>query len=156
MAKLLNVKPFKQEHGRCGPTSLKMVLEYYGISKSEKELSKLTKCNDSGTRAKNIVLAAKHSGMNAYIKDNSSIKEISTLLKRGIPAIIDWFSHDEGHYSVVIGLDDKHIYLQNPEIGGVKKLDKKAFIRTWFDFEGSYIKYSKELILRRIIVIYKK
>jgi ABC-type bacteriocin/lantibiotic exporter with double-glycine peptidase domain len=156
MIKLLSVKPFKQVPRRCGPASLKMVLEYYGIMKSEGELTKLTKCNKSGTRTENIVLAAKRFGMDAYVKDNSSIKEISILLKKGIPVIIDWFSQDEGHYSVVVGIDAKNIYLQDPELGKARKLDKKTFMRVWFDFEGEYLKSSKELIIRRIIVINKR
>ena len=43
--KLLAVKPFQEtlNVGYCGPAILKMVLQYYGIDKSEKELAKLAK-----------------------------------------------------------------------------------------------------------------
>jgi predicted double-glycine peptidase len=156
MKKLLRIKPFRQSRGECGPASLKMVLEYYGIIKSERELIKLTKSDKTGTRAKNIILVAKSLGMKAYIKDNSNIKEISELVKKGIPVIVDWFSHDEGHYSVVVGIDKENIYILDPELGHIRAMKCATFIRTWFDFEGQYIKTSKELILRRIIVINKK
>ena len=47
MAKLLKVKSFQEKLGvsYCGPASLKMVLEYYGIEKTEKELARLSGWN---------------------------------------------------------------------------------------------------------------
>ena len=42
----------------------------------------------------------------------------------------------DGHYSVVCGLDDKNIYLQDPEIGSMRKLDREDFMTVWFDFTG--------------------
>jgi ABC-type bacteriocin/lantibiotic exporter with double-glycine peptidase domain len=156
MTKFLNVKPFRQTPGRCGPASLKIVLEYYGITISESELTKITKCNKSGTRAHNIVKAAKILGMDAHIKDNSTLEEVNKLIYQGIPIIIDWFLKDEGHYSVVAGMDKEHIYLQDPELGKLRKIDRQTFQRVWFDFEGEYIKDAKDLILRRIIVIKRK
>src|SRR3990167_6340765 len=40
---LLQVKPFQEtlNAGMCGPASLKIVLAYYGVHKSEKELARL-------------------------------------------------------------------------------------------------------------------
>ena len=60
----------------------------------------------------------------------------------------------DGHYSVVAGLDEKYIYLQDPEIGKIRKLKKDDFLTVWFDFAGKYIK-ANELIIRQIIVIYR-
>ncbi len=88
-----------------------MVLEYYTISKSEKELAKLSKHSEKGTKAKNIVLVAKKFGLNATIKDNSTLKDIRDNLKNNIPLIVDWFSQDDGHYSVAIGIDNDNIYI---------------------------------------------
>ena len=53
---MLDIKPFKQTSGMCGPAALKMVLEYFGVKKSEIELGQLTHCSpDSGTEAEDIV-----------------------------------------------------------------------------------------------------
>ena len=43
MPNLLLVKPFQEtlQAGRCGPASLKMVLAYYGVERTEEELAKL-------------------------------------------------------------------------------------------------------------------
>ena len=85
-------------------------------------------------------------------------------LEKGVPVIVDWFTRGrkdygdsdvaDGHYSVVMGLDDKYIYLQDPEIGKMRKLDREDFMTVWFDFTGKYIK-PNELVIRQIIAIYK-
>jgi len=77
---------------------------------------------------------------------------------------VDWFSRGrndypdsevaDGHYSVAIGLNDKFIYLNDPEIGRIRKIKREDFMIVWFDFPGNVIKPSK-IILRRIIAIYK-
>ena len=140
----------------CGPASLKMILEYFGVEKSEKELGRLTYCVLSrGTKAENIVSTAKRLGFNALIKDRANFNDIKKYLAQEIPVIVDWFSKDEGHYSVAVGIDKKNIYLQDPEIGGIRKLPIEIFQRVWFDFPGKFIKSKDVLILRRLIVIRK-
>ena len=89
---------------------------------------------------------------------------MQSWLKKGTPVIVDWFTRGrndypesetaDGHYSVVAGLDNKFIYLQDPEIGKMRKIKRYDFMRVWFDFTGDYIK-SGELIIRQIIVIHK-
>lgn len=149
----------------CGPASLKIVLDYYGIQKSEKELAKLC-CVDKelGVDDKDIKKVAEQLGFKVIIKNNSTFKDIEKWLDKKVPVIVDWFTKGrqeysesevvDGHYSVVAGLDDKYIHIQDPEIGKIRKLKRNDFMHVWFDFEGSYIKPS-ELIIRQIIVITK-
>ena len=152
---MLPIKPFRQTSGFCGAASLKMILEFYGIHKSEKELVKLTKCTKKrGTSAQGILNAAKKLGLKGQIKNNASLKDITKFLEMRIPVIVDWFSEDDGHYSVVAALDKKNIYLQDPELGHQKTIPLLTFMRIWFDFPGDFLASKKELILRRIIVIY--
>ncbi len=153
---MLKVKPFSQSSGLCGPASLKMVLEYFGVKKSEKELAKLSKAHPHhGTSAKNLVLAAKKLGFKSFYKDFSNLKEIKKYLDKKIPVIVDWWSLDDGHYSVVAGLDKKFIYLQDPELGKINKIDLVTFQRVWFDFEGEMLKKSQDIFVRRMIVIHR-
>jgi len=162
----INIKPFQGKNGAgyCGASSLKIVLDYYGIEKSEKELAKLCKIDkDLGTDDKNIRRAAESLGFKVAIKNNSNFKDIEKWLNKKVPVIVDWFTKgrqdysesavSDGHYSVVAGLDEKYIYLQDPEIGKIRKLKRSDFMTVWFDFKGKYIKPS-ELIIRQIIVIY--
>ena len=163
---MLKTKPFQEtlNAGMCGPASLKIVLDCYGVEKSEKELAKLcgTK-KDLGTDDQGIKRAAERLGFKVQIKNNSNLKDIEKWLEKDVPVIVDWFTRGrrdyadsdvaDGHYSVVAGLDEKYIYLQDPEIGKIRKLNREGFMTVWFDFTGKYIK-ADELIIRQIIAIY--
>lgn len=166
MLNLLPVKPFLETlDGGCGPASLKIILDYYGIAKSEEELFTLCATSEKfGTPAENFKKAAEQLGFKVEIKDHSTFEDIQRWLDKKVPVIVDWFTrgridYDEsqiadGHYSVVAGLHDEHIYLQDPELGSLRKIKKEDFMIVWFDFKGKYIK-PNELVIRRIIAIYK-
>src|SRR6185436_19062514 len=128
--KFLKIKPFQEtlNKGYCGPAVLKMVLEYYGIERSEKELAQLAgTTKNGGTDDKAIARVLKKFGLKTKVKDKASFSDIKKYLDKDFPVIVDWFTrgrHDypdsvvaDGHYSIVIGLDKKFIYLQDPEIG---------------------------------------
>lgn len=164
---MLKIKPFQEtlNAGMCGPASLKIVLDYYGMEKSEKELAKLCRHDKNlGVDDEKIKKAAESLGFKVKIKDNSNFKDIESWLDKKVPVIVNWFTKGrqdysesevaDGHYSVVAGLDEKYIYLQDPEIGKIRKLKRDDFMRVWFDFKGKYLK-PEELIIRQIIAIYK-
>lgn len=164
---LLTVKPFQETlHGSyCGPASLKMVLEYWGIEKDEEEVA--VACNrdpDLGTDDISLKKAAESYGLKAEVENNSSFDSIKNWLKKDVPVIVNWFTRGrsdygdeevaDGHYSVVVGLDDTYIYLQDPEIGGLRKLERDDFIRVWFDYKSNYINSWDDMIIRQLIAIY--
>lgn len=166
---LLAVKPFQEtlHGGYCGPASLKMVLGYWGINKSEEEVSVV--CNrdpDLGTNDMSLKKAAESYGLKVEIENNSSLDSIQRWLDRKVPIIVNWFTRGrsdcsdgevpDGHYSVVVGIDDTHIYLQDPEIGGLRKLERDDFMRVWFDFKPAYINSWEDMIIRQIIAVYPK
>jgi len=167
MAKvMLSLKSYRQTRGYlCGPVSLRIVLQYYGVDVAEKMLAKV--CGSSktlGTSAQGIKKGAARFGFKVKIKDNSSFKDIEQWLKKKTPVIVNWFTRGrrdysdsdiaEGHYSVVAGLDDKYIYLQDPELGKIRKMSRENFKQVWFDWRGLYIK-PQALAIRRMIVVYK-
>ena len=164
---LLDVKPFQEtlNADMCGQASLKIVLEYYGIKKPEDEIVQLCKFKKGlGIDDKGIKAVAEKLGLKAVIKNSSSFKDIEKWLTRGTPVIVNWFTRGrtdygdssvaDGHYSVVMGLDDSFIYLQDPELGAMRKIERNNFMRVWFDFKGEYLK-PKDLIIRQIIAIHK-
>ena len=57
-----------QPNGYCGPTSLQMVLAYYGIERSRDDLA-LTACNNNGKVTKKNVKSSSHQGQ-VYAKGN--------------------------------------------------------------------------------------
>ncbi|MBI2278604.1 MAG: C39 family peptidase [Candidatus Brennerbacteria bacterium] len=152
--KLLNVKPFRETSGFCGPASLKMVLAYYGVRKSERALARLAGATRSqGVEAPGLVKAARRLGFIARIKDRATLADIKKYIRKCIPVIVDWFSNDDGHYSVVVGITKSTIYLQDPEIGRVRAMDTKTFKRVWFDFPGDILRSKNAVVLQRMLVV---
>lgn len=167
MKKFLKTQPLQEtlHTSMCGPASLKIVLSYYCEEKSEEELAKLCDTDeDLGTDDQGLKKAAESLGYKVFIKNNSELSDIEKWIQKEIPVIVNWFTRGrkdytdadvaDGHYSVVTGIDNKYIYLQDPEIGTIRKLEKKDFLTVWFDFTGKYIK-PDNLIIRQIIAIYK-
>ena len=82
-----------------------------------------------------------------------------------MPVIVNWFTRGrsdygdsqvpDGHYSVVVGLDKANIYLQDPEIGKMRTLDRDDFMRVWFDFKPAYISSWEDMIIRQVIAVYR-
>ena len=163
----LNIKSFQEtlHADMCGPASLKIVLDFYGLNKTEKEIANMsTIVKGIGWDDKQITEAAKSSGFNVEIQNESGFEDIAKWLDKGVPVIVDWFTRGrqdyndsevpDGHYSVVSGLDDGFIYLQDPETGSERIISRDDFMRVWFDFTGFVLK-PNELIIRQIIAIYK-
>lgn len=166
--KFLKIKPFQEtlHKGWCGPAVLKMVLKFYGMRKSEKELARLAGTTlEAGTDAKQIRRVLRRFGFLARIKNNSTFSDIKKYLDKDIPVIVDWFTRGrkdssdsaiaDGRYSIVVGLDAKFIYLQDPEIGKLRKLTREDFLRVWFDFTGEFLRSNKQVYLRQTIAVYK-
>ena len=166
---ILPVKPFQEtlHGGYCGPASLKMMLAYYGVEKSEEEVAQ--KCErdpDLGTDDESIKQAAEEYGFQVEIQSNASFDDIQRWLYKKVPVIVNWFSRGrsdygssevpDGHYSVVVGLDKTKIYLQDPEIGIMRTLDRDDFMRVWFDFKPAYISSWEDMIIRQLIAVYPK
>jgi len=166
--KILPIKPFQEtlNAGFCGPASIKMILEYYGIEKSEEELGILChKTAGLGVSDLDIKRAVESFGFKAEIKNFATYEDVKFWLDKDVPLIVDWFTRGrnemgdgdmaDGHYSVIIGLDEQSIYLQDPEIGRIRKILKKDFLRVWFDFLPDHIEKWEDLVIRQIIAVYK-
>ena len=165
---MLDVKPFQEtlREGYCGPASLKIVLAYFGVEKSEEEIADVCGKNpELGTDDAGLKKTAEHYGSKVEIKNSAEFTDIEEWLKRKVPVIVDWFTRGradypdsevaDGHYSVVAGLDDEHVYLQDPEIGTMRTISRDDFMRVWFDFRGKYITSWEDMIIRQIVVAYK-
>ena len=155
---MLNVKPFRQRTNYCGPASLKMVLEYYGIKKTEHQLVRLTKAHKTkGIEAEGMLRAARKLKLTGFIKDFSTLKDLNReVIKNKRPVIVGWFSEDDGHYSIVVDIDKENIHMQDPDLGQVRAMRLDLFYRLWFDFPGDYIVSRNKITVRRMLVLYKK
>ena len=95
MTKHLRVSPFQEtlHGGYCGPASLKIVLDYYGVKKGEEGIAE--RCGrDSklGTNDISIQRAAESYGFNVEIKNRAGFNDIQKWLNKEIPVIVNWFT----------------------------------------------------------------
>lgn len=160
---MIKLKPFRQTPGLCGPASLKMVMDYYGVSVSEAELTRLSGATkEKGISIGGLIKAAKRFGFKTFLKKNSSLTDIRYFIKRKIPVIVDWFQEDDGHYSVVVDVDKDNVILMDPALRKFliyirrRKFPRETFFRVWFDFPGKFIRKPKDLVLRLMLVVVPK
>jgi predicted double-glycine peptidase len=80
---MLNINPFRQKPGYCGPASLKMVLGFLGIKITEKKLVELSGCTKSrGVGADGLVRAAQKLGFRAKLKEFCDLKDIDEWVNK--------------------------------------------------------------------------
>ncbi|MFM2415068.1 MAG: hypothetical protein RI911_761 [Candidatus Parcubacteria bacterium] len=152
---MLDVKPFQETlgMGMCGPATLKMLLMYWdmpGKEKTDIELSKECGTDPTlGTTNKQFMETAERFGLMCVYKEWSTFADIEQWLSKGVPIVADWFSPGrkdapdgempDGHYSIAVGIDENHIYLQDPELGSMRTIPREQFLRVWFDYSGNTI-----------------
>jgi ABC-type bacteriocin/lantibiotic exporter with double-glycine peptidase domain len=160
----LETSSFKQRRAMCGPACLKIVLAYFGKRVPEKVIADACRSSPlSGTTGTNVVKGAGRFGFHAELVDHSNFRTIEKWLRRGVPVIVDWMSTSVsgprrsaracGHYSVVCGLDERHIVLQDPSIGRRRRLAREHFRDVWFDFRRVFPRAKEDLIIRRLIIV---
>ncbi len=141
-ARTLSVPYFKQQaEYYCGPTSLQMVMEFFGVRKPAEEIARIADTNEVvGTWHRNMLNAARASGFFCYENKNATLDELRSFLKKGYPAVVHllmpewpegkWGKWDKYHYVVVIGLTRWHVLLNDPWLG-IVKMPRKDFISRW-------------------------
>lgn len=162
----LSVKPHQEKlnASHCGPASLKMVLDYFGTELSEDRLAEMTGCTvEDGVEADDIKRVAEELGFECDIHDDSTFEDLEYWLKKKVPVIVDWITPgvpgDDrsimagGHYSVVVGLNDTHILLLDPQIGGYRSVKRKDFWEVWYDHIGNSPEKGK-FFVRQLIAIF--
>lgn len=158
----LETKRFRQQKARCGPASLKIVANYFGVDVSESRIARLCRVSKvSGTTANNLVAAALKMGLAARVVDGATFSDIARWLRKGVPVIVDWMSIGHrgasraatGHYSVVSGLTADEITLEDPAIGRKRRLARPLFLSLWYDFRYLSPRKSEDLVLRRMVIV---
>lgn len=132
--KPLNVIPIEQSDTGCGPTSLKMMLDYDRVLKvdgtpySEDELIALCGCDpETGTDHAPLVIGARNvAGERVVHGDGGTIDDLRrVVLTERRPVMVGWWlgphrtseevradpELDGGHYSVVMHVSRTHVWL---------------------------------------------
>jgi len=139
----LKVPFYKQDSDyTCGPTSLQMVFQFLGKFKSEATLAKEAQTDaEDGTTHAGMIDAARKGGFYCYANNESSVEEIKSFLKNGLPAIVHFNepSSDTGHYSVIVGAEKGNFILNDPWNGRNFKIDENDFLKRWYGAEHKNI-----------------
>ncbi|MCA9360316.1 C39 family peptidase [Candidatus Nomurabacteria bacterium] len=133
--KELNVPYYKQAKPyTCGPTTLQMVLAYYGAYYPEKLLVEKLKTNeDVGTWRSRMYEIAVRLGLYCYENEGSEISDIRHLLSLRIPPIVRFLEvgENEDHYGVVVGANDFVLKIHDPWSGPSQEYQIDDFLSRW-------------------------
>lgn len=155
---ILNLKLIKQKKGFCGPASLKIVMDYYGVDKSQDEWAKLIGATKkSGCTPKQIISGLKTLKLDYLHKTNSSIRELTSLIKNKTPPIIYWEPvKGYGHYSVLAGIDSKNAYIADARKTKFIKMALSEFMEKWHDEFGKNGDKREIIVITRLEKLYRR
>jgi predicted double-glycine peptidase len=139
----------QQNKGYCGPASVKMVLDSYGITKTQREIGEfLGATKENGCTPKQIISGLKKINFKSSYKKNMSLKLVERYLEKNIPLIIYWSPRGYGHYSVIIGLEEDKVFIADPKKSEILSFKKSDFLRKWVDVDNSKDKHEVIIIKR--------
>jgi predicted double-glycine peptidase len=132
----LQVPYFKQDtDDSCGPAVLRMVTYFYEIPRSAREIQRLTNTDPHhGTKNSDLEEAAREMGFDVEAKNDSTLEEMRKVLEEeGLPVVANFIEpeSENGHYTVVIGMDEENIILNDPLLGAEYKMPLKEFDERW-------------------------
>ncbi len=145
------LKQTYQTFNNCGPATLSMVLGFYNVSASQKELGDKMRPyqvsngdnDDKGIQFKEFVFWAKTYGVNALTRSNGDIELLKKFSSNGIPVIVkSWLktNDDIGHFRIIRGFNEKEkVVIQDDSyFGPDKKIGYFDFLTMWQAFNYQY------------------
>ena len=136
----------------CGAAAMQAVLGYWGRDIGEEDVREMLNTNEvSGTYPDDIIRVAKALGLQAEYKENMSMADLENYVAEGIPVIVDcqaWRSVSQyneswadtwnnGHWLVVIGIDENNVTLEDPYILGDRGfMSREEFLARWHNVRG--------------------
>lgn len=148
----LAVPLFRQSTGyACGAASLQAVLAYWRVYDGrETALYPILGTTEAhGTPPEGLVAGARHFGLEARLREGCELADLRAALAAGETVILNlqaWREApsrglawkdvwEEGHYVVLVGLDDAHLYAMDPSVtGGYAYLPLPEFLDRWHDY----------------------
>lgn len=136
----------------CGAASLQAVLGYWGRDIGEEDIREMLNTNEeSGTYPDDIIRVARALGLDADYKENMTLADLEGYVAQGIPVMVDcqaWRSVSQyneswadtrynGHWVVVIGIDENNVTLEDPYILGDRGImSTEEFEARWHNVRG--------------------
>jgi len=131
----------------CGAAALQSVLLFYGRQVKEEELVQELGTTEKGTAPEAIRRVASKYHLDATVVDKLDVATLRKLVDWEIPVIVAYqawaegeenWSEDwsDGHYSTVMAVDDKNVYLDDPsQYGVVGVVALREFLTRWHDVD---------------------
>ncbi len=126
----------------CGPASLKMVLDFLGITVAEKKLANIAKTTPThGTRPADLSKTLAHFHVRHRVFQHASLTILEEKIRTLQLCIVNFRAWKEGHYSVAFGYSATHILLADPykkkssktTPAGFRAIRKDLFEKRWRD-----------------------
>jgi len=141
-----------QTFNNCGPANLSMILSYYGIEKSQKELGEELRPyqhprgdnDDKTVFPEEFVAMVGKSDLQAFSRVNGSLELLKKLLANEVPVVVKTLlkpTEDSAHFRVVRGFDETRgvIIVDDSYFGPQKEIDYFSFLQMWQPFNYVYI-----------------
>ena len=144
----LDVPPLQQETDfSCGAAALLAVMRYFGQGSELQEadlFDQLQTTPKNGTAPDNIVRVANKLGLHANWRTGIDVHDLQDALESNVPIILDIQATDEvpseqltdGHYIVLVGIDDEYIRYMDPSLGDYDSMTLDDFELRWVDVDG--------------------
>ena len=135
---LTGIRHEHQGWNNCGPTTLTMLLSYWGCEKTQQDAAPVLKPDpeDKHVGIYQMEAYARDQGFNVITRVNGSLDRLKELLRAGFPVMVEtWHVRDArdqlGHYRLVVGYDDTarkfYLYdsLEGPDVSiGYREMDE--------------------------------
>jgi predicted double-glycine peptidase len=124
----------------CGPSTAMSVLKYFGLDKGQSEMGLATKMQtlkSTGTRYWNMIKVLNTLGLYAKAYTGVSLTSLRNALKQKEAVIVN-LDDDGGHYVVLAGMTDSHVYFMDPWYAYTTytRWDIRNFERQWYDYHN--------------------
>jgi uncharacterized protein YvpB len=152
-----------QGWNNCGPTTLKMLLTYYGKDVTQKEIAAFTKPDpdDKNVSPNELAAYVDMTGMGVLVRENGTLERLKSLLSNGLPVMIEsgyvtpsgkegWM----GHYKLLIGYDDQQFTFMDSYEGPNLHVSFADVDANWRAFNRLYLivyPLEKEPVVRAIV-----
>lgn len=137
----------------CGVASLQAILYYYGLSYREDQLEKMLYATpEKGTNPPKIIQLCRSLGLKVTTHHNMNFDMVKSYLDQKKPILVAYQAWNpkktsyaqswlNGHYSVIVGLIDENVILEDPSLIGLGYITKDDFLTRWHDKDSDGNKY---------------
>src|SRR3989338_704751 len=144
------VRLYRQEfRWSCFATCVRIILEYYGVKKTEKEIRILLKTTPTyGTLWEFVETEIKKISFEFVWKKFWNLEDLKALLNQSIPVIVGTKGKNDAdkHAVVLLDISDQNVSVADPDYGEVAKISLPEFLKMWSE-RNSIAGYLKKILI---------